>query len=71
MFKFYWKKGNISFPTNSLDADAEWEELTELELHAKLYKYVSQTTPIIKELLQGHIYRLPNDEQFKLECRVE
>ena len=39
MFKFYFKK-------------KEWEEISELEFHAKLYMHVKQTTPIIKYLLK-------------------
>ena len=56
MFKFYWKSC----------ADVKWEEISELELHAKLYKHVKQTTPIIKEMLKYNIYILSNEEQFKI-----
>jgi len=54
MFIFYWKKN-----------DDEWHEISELELHAKLYNYVKQTTPIIKTLLSGKIYTR-NNESFKI-----
>lgn len=44
-----------------------WEDITELEVHAKLYTRVRQTTPIIRLLLRGHIYHLPeSDEWIKL-----
>jgi hypothetical protein len=43
----------------------DWHEISELELHAKLYKYVRQTTPLIKQMLTGEEITVNGDE-FKL-----
>lgn len=53
MFRFYHKVGT------------DWHEISELELHAKLYKYVRQTTPLIKQMLTGEEITVNGDE-FKL-----
>jgi len=55
MFKFYHK------------VDNEWVEITELELHAKLYVHVRLTTPVIKQMLKGDEVYI-NGDKFKLEA---
>jgi len=58
MFKFYNKIGN------------QWIEISELELHAKLYNYVTQTTPIIRRLLKEKEVTM-GTETFKIIVRRE
>jgi len=54
MWKFYHKMGNTT-----------WNEISELELHAKLYVHVKLTTPVIKRLLRGEEVTI-NGDDFKI-----
>lgn len=55
-FTFYYKAAD----------GIPWEEITELEVHAKLYAHMKQTTPAIRQLLREKIYRLSTNESFRL-----
>lgn len=56
MFKFFIK-----------EPGKPWDEIPEEAFHAQLYVFMKQTTPVIRLLLKGDDYILPNGKIVKLE----
>ena len=51
------------------NGNEEWEEISDVELVERLYKFYRKVTPAIREMISGEVLRTP-DAVYRLKCEA-